>query len=157
MERNRNIDIVRALSILLIVVYHIYAITNVKLINNNFKLFLQYGGEYGVTVFFMISGFSIYKSLSRRKDNFKYKTFIIIEMEIKKIIPIKLTKMSKILLIKKYINLTPIIKKYNFTSLVYYITFLYLFKIIYIIFFPYSIIRIFIKRHFFFCCRMNKF
>ena len=85
MERNRNIDIVRALSILLIVVYHIYAITNVKLINNNFKLFLQYGGEYGVTVFFMISGFSIYKSLVRRKDNFKYKTFI--KDRLKRILP----------------------------------------------------------------------
>ena len=84
-ERNRNIDIIRALAILIILVYHIFAITNVKLVNGNLRYFVQYGGEYGVTVFFIISGFSIYKSLSRRKDNFKYGTFI--KDRLKRILP----------------------------------------------------------------------
>ena len=84
-ERNRNIDIVRALAILIILVYHIFAITNVKIVDNNLRYFVQYGGEYGVTVFFIISGFSIYKSLSRRKDNFKYGKFI--KDRLKRILP----------------------------------------------------------------------
>ena len=85
LERNKNIDIVRALAILIILVYHIFAITNVKLVDNNLRYFVQYGGEYGVTIFFIISGFSIYKSLFRRKDNFKYGTFI--KERLKRILP----------------------------------------------------------------------
>lgn len=76
MERNRNIDILRALSILLIVVYHIYALSGVPLIRGKFGDFIEYGGEYGVVLFFILSGFSIYKSLYKRKDNFKYTNFI---------------------------------------------------------------------------------
>ena len=76
MERNKNIDIIRALAILLIVVYHIFAISKVPLIKGPLCSFIEYGGEYGVAVFFMLSGFAIYKSLSRRKDNFSYANFI---------------------------------------------------------------------------------
>lgn len=85
MERNKNIDIVRALAILLILVYHIYALSHVPLMKGNLNSFIEYGGEYGVVVFFMLSGFSIYKSLSRRKDNFNYGTFI--KDRLKRILP----------------------------------------------------------------------
>ena len=85
MERNKNIDIVRAISIIIIVVYHIFAISHVSLIHGKLNSFVEYSGEYGVVVFFMISGFSIYKSLYNRKDNFQYDTYL--KNRLKRILP----------------------------------------------------------------------
>lgn len=85
MERNKNIDLIRALAILLIVVYHIYALSHVQLFRGKLSPLIEYGGEYGVTIFFMLSGFAIYKSLSRRKDNFNYGIFI--KDRLKRILP----------------------------------------------------------------------
>lgn len=76
MERNKNVDIIRAIAILLIVTYHIFALSQVSLVRGTLYPFLEYSGEYGVTLFFILSGFAIYKSLFKRKDDFKYFTFL---------------------------------------------------------------------------------
>ena len=85
MERNKNVDIIRAIAILLIVVYHIFALSHVPLFKGKLSPFIEYGGEYGVTLFFILSGFAIYKSLFRRKENFNYKSFIVDRL--KRILP----------------------------------------------------------------------
>lgn len=65
MERNKKIDIVRALSIILIVVYHCWVLTGSVNINNKIiYTFVSLGGEIGVTAFFALSGYGIYCSHS---------------------------------------------------------------------------------------------
>ena len=81
MKRNKNIDIVRAFAVIAVVVYHIYAITGVNFSLKPIQILLQYGGEYGVAVFFILSGFSIYVSLSSKKENFTYHNFITKRLE----------------------------------------------------------------------------
>lgn len=75
-ERNINIDILRALSILLIVVYHIYASTNIEIHIPIIRSIIQYGGEIGVTTFLILSGFSIQLSLNKTSGKIPYKDFI---------------------------------------------------------------------------------
>lgn len=69
-ERNTNVDVVRALALLAVVIYHIFVLTNItfkyKIINN----LISFGGELGVSVFFVLSGYSVYKLLERKKENY---------------------------------------------------------------------------------------
>jgi len=81
MKRNKNIDIVRAFAVIAVVIYHIYAITGVSFSLEPIQILLKYGGEYGVAVFFILSGFSIYVSLNRKKENFTYHNFIAKRLE----------------------------------------------------------------------------
>ena len=69
-KRNNNIDILRTFSIILIIVYHIYAIFNIKT-TKIIDCFISLGGEVGVTAFFVLSGISIYFSLNRDHSSFK--------------------------------------------------------------------------------------
>ena len=86
MKRNLNADIVRAVAILSVLIYHIYAITGVNLFHNeNLNVFIMYGGEYGVAIFFILSGFAIYTSLKKNIDKFKY--FDYIKRRLKRILP----------------------------------------------------------------------
>lgn len=69
MKRNNNLDIVRGITILIIVFYHIYAIANMHGYGPGVYIpvateLLMYGGEIGVTLFFIMSGYGIYCSLS---------------------------------------------------------------------------------------------
>lgn len=66
MKRNKNIDIIRACSILLIIIYHCIALTGThsqlpKILYIN--KFVAYGGEIGVTLFFILSGYGVACSL----------------------------------------------------------------------------------------------
>ncbi len=70
MKRNKNIDYLRSLSILLIVVYHIYIVSGLTFPNAYLNTFISFGGELGVSFFFFISGYSIFKSLSKKKINY---------------------------------------------------------------------------------------
>lgn len=70
MERNKSIDIARACSIILIILYHVMAImgngnhiVNLLMIRD----FLSYGGEIGVTLFFVLSGLGITYSIHYRE------------------------------------------------------------------------------------------
>lgn len=76
MKRNRNLDIVRALAVLAVVIYHINVITNINIPIKPVQDILTYGGEFGVTIFFILSGFAIYSSSSRSGKDFKYHNFV---------------------------------------------------------------------------------
>jgi predicted acyltransferases len=79
MKRNRNIDIIRAIAILLVVLYHIFAITGINFNNDILSLFIEYGGIVGVSTFFILSGFGIYKSLKsseEKNEKFSYRKYM---------------------------------------------------------------------------------
>ena len=76
MKRNRNLDIVRALAVLAVVIYHISVITNINIPIKPIQVVLNYGGEFGVTIFFILSGLAIYSSMKRSGKEFKYHKFI---------------------------------------------------------------------------------
>ncbi len=76
-ERNKYIDILRTLAISYIIIYHIFAVANLKYKYNILNSILSIGGEIGVSIFFVISGFSIYKLLEKKKDTYNYKNYII--------------------------------------------------------------------------------
>lgn len=68
-KRYKQIDILRAVAIIIVAMYHFWVVsgyqtTGVELLNR----FLTYGGEIGVTMFFVISGFSIYCSLYQQEN-----------------------------------------------------------------------------------------
>ena len=79
-KKNLPIEIIRALTLLLILLHHFGGLvhgvnrTHYNLINFCFNL----GGEVGVTLFFIISGYGIFHSLesSFTKGNFSYKNFL---------------------------------------------------------------------------------
>lgn len=80
MNRNRNIDFLRACAILIIVVYHGYAIAGQPWQSHKIiHLILSFGGEVGVTLFFALSGFGIFWSLYKREkknDMPKWRSFL---------------------------------------------------------------------------------
>ena len=70
--RNRNVDILRALAIIIIVAYHTYALGGYPYAEHaNLNCLLSFGGELGVTLFFLLSGYGIYCSLERGEQNGK--------------------------------------------------------------------------------------
>ena len=50
MKRNRNLDIVRALAVLAVVIYHISVITNINIPIKPLQDVLNYCCEFGVTI-----------------------------------------------------------------------------------------------------------
>ena len=73
MKRNRNVDIIRAVAILIIVVYHIYALGGYPYANHvRLNYLLSFGGELGVTLFLLLSGYGIYCSLARSEQKGKH-------------------------------------------------------------------------------------
>lgn len=89
MERNKNVDIIRTLAIFLIMLNHFWGIisnvqyTNIGILNFLFSM----GGELGVTLFFIMSGYGIYASLykTEKKGKISYKSYLI--KRINRIIP----------------------------------------------------------------------
>ena len=70
MNRNRNVDILRAMAILLIIVYHCYILGGSPWSSHHkLNVLLSFGGELGVTLFFVLSGFGIFYSLLRQEKN----------------------------------------------------------------------------------------
>ena len=65
MKRNKNVDILRAAAILIIIIYHAYALTGYPWSSHvRLNRLLSFGGEVGVTLFFVLSGYGISSSLS---------------------------------------------------------------------------------------------
>lgn len=79
MKRNQSIDFFRAVAILYILLYHFYVYcgypyADIRLLNRVICI----GGEIGVTLFFLISGYGIYYSLAnteKREGGISYPTF----------------------------------------------------------------------------------
>lgn len=74
--RNKNVDILRSFALLYMVIYHVFVITGMSFNHQILNDFVSFGGEIGVSIFFVISGFSIYKLLNKNKDT-SYKDYII--------------------------------------------------------------------------------
>ncbi len=89
MKRYKQIDGIRAIAVLLVAMYHFWVVggyksTGIELLNT----FLSYGGEIGVTLFFILSGFGIYCCLFKEEQNhgnIRYITFI--KKRLKRIYP----------------------------------------------------------------------
>lgn len=68
-KRVVGVDILRAISILWIMIYHFWVLSGQAAINCAIiKEFIQLGGEIGVTLFFLLSGFGIYYTLKNAED-----------------------------------------------------------------------------------------
>lgn len=80
MTRNKNIDVFRAVALLLVMVYHCWVLTGSKmLLSPAVTNVVALGGEIGVTAFFVLSGFGIFLSIDKNieKGNFNYFSFLI--------------------------------------------------------------------------------
>ena len=65
MKRIKNIDLLRAGAILYIMLYHCYVLSGQPWQSHTaIHTLLTLGGEVGVTLFFLLSGYGIYLSLS---------------------------------------------------------------------------------------------
>lgn len=83
-KRKEYIEILRTIAILYVVIYHIYAITNITFKSNILNTLISLGGDIGVSIFFVISGFGIYSYLNK---NPKINFIDYIKNRIKKIAP----------------------------------------------------------------------
>lgn len=99
MRRNKNIDIIRSIAILSVVFYHIFAITGITINYPIIRTFIFYGGEFGVSIFFILSGYSIYCSLKNKElsgEKFSYWNYL--GKRIKRLAPQYYFSLSLILL-----------------------------------------------------------
>lgn len=78
MKKNSNIEILRAIAIISVVFYHIRCLLNTDIITNYYiKSIIDFGGEIGVTMFFIISGYGMYKSIEHNyPDKINYFEYI---------------------------------------------------------------------------------
>ena len=79
MKKNINVEIIRAIALLSVLIYHIQCLFNGQIVSNRYiTSIINFGGEIGVTLFFIISGYGIFKSIDYKKNNndFEYKTYI---------------------------------------------------------------------------------
>ena len=89
MKRYENVDMLRSLAIITIIVYHCFAITMPTLSHVLYvdKL-IGYGGEIGVTLFFVLSGFGIAYSIinAENKDGKGYTWIAFMKKRITRIV-----------------------------------------------------------------------
>ncbi|MCI8293762.1 MAG: acyltransferase [Hespellia sp.] len=71
MKRNRGVDIFRALAILFVLVYHFYVLLGEGYADSHLILhrLISAGGEVGVTLFFIISGYGIFLSIDYKMNS----------------------------------------------------------------------------------------
>ena len=68
-QRNYHIDLIRAASILWIVIYHSWVLTgSITLWPKVLHTLVMLGGEIGVTSFFALSGYGIFCSLKKMEE-----------------------------------------------------------------------------------------
>ena len=80
MKKNKGIDIVRAVAIMSVLIYHFYVLIdgNRYVDHQVIHRLILVGGEIGVTLFFIISGYGIFFSIDRmeNKDGFQFSKFM---------------------------------------------------------------------------------
>lgn len=87
-QRNYNIDILRGLFMLLIVVYHSWVqCGSVPFRSGLFTKLISLGGEVGVTAFFALSGYGIYCSLYRSSGRGECKFLPFMKKRLQRILP----------------------------------------------------------------------
>lgn len=87
-NRYENVDVLRGIAILIIVIYHCFAITAPTLTSFfHIDKMIGYGGEIGVTLFFVLSGFGIECSILNKDkaEGYTWKSFM--QKRMKRIIP----------------------------------------------------------------------
>ncbi len=88
LERNKNLDIIRAVATLLVVVYHSWVLTGKVAFRLSFiQLIISLGGELGVTAFFLLSGYGIYCSIYNSDSNGEVKFVSFMKKRCQRIIP----------------------------------------------------------------------
>ena len=74
-SRVEYVDILRAFALIYMIIYHVFVVAHIKISNEIVSNILSFGGLVGVNIFFVISGFSIYKYLEK-KNGIKYLDFL---------------------------------------------------------------------------------
>ncbi len=88
MKRYENVDILRGMAIIIIIVYHCFAITTPSLTQLCYiDKMIGYGGEIGVTLFFVLSGFGIECSILRKEKTQRYTWGSFMQKRMKRIVP----------------------------------------------------------------------
>lgn len=73
MERNKSVEVFRGIALLSVLIYHIQCLFGGVILKYNvITNAINFGGEIGVTLFFIISGFAIYNVLEKSGDKFNY-------------------------------------------------------------------------------------
>lgn len=86
--RNRNIDVVRGIALLWVMIYHIWVLSGSAPIGNVVIYdFVKLGGEIGVTIFFVLSGYGIYNSLKNTENSGKISFFPFLGKRLKRVVP----------------------------------------------------------------------
>lgn len=69
-KRNQNVDFLRAIAMLVIIIYHCYVLSGNPWSSHIWiNTLMSFGGEIGVTLFFVLSGFGIFCSLHVKDSN----------------------------------------------------------------------------------------
>ena len=87
-ERIRQIDIIRGFTILLILIYHSWVVCgSVDIKVPVIDIFVRLGGEIGVTMFFMLSGYGIYCSIRKMESKGELSFDVFIKKRAVRILP----------------------------------------------------------------------
>lgn len=87
-SRNRNIDILRAMATLLVVVYHSWVLTGAANLSVPVvRTLIRLGGEVGVTLFFLLSGYGIYCSLNNMNSKGGIGFVSFMKKRLKRVVP----------------------------------------------------------------------
>lgn len=88
MKRYENIDVLRGIAIIIIIIYHCFAITAPTLTSICYiNKLVGYGGEIGVTLFFVLSGFGIECSILNKEKSSEYEWKDFMKRRMRRIIP----------------------------------------------------------------------
>jgi peptidoglycan/LPS O-acetylase OafA/YrhL len=106
MSRNKNVDVMRAVALLIVMIYHGWVLTGSVSFNySGVTLLVALGGEIGVTAFFALSGYGIYHSLrgmEEKQGKINYKEFWL--KRIKRIAPQYYLCIAVIVLFSKFFS-----------------------------------------------------
>lgn len=87
MERNKAVEVFRGFALLAVLVYHIQCLFGGVILKYNIVTkMVNFGGEIGVTLFFIISGFAIYNVMEKYSEN-EFNYFDYLKKRFKSIAP----------------------------------------------------------------------